>query len=108
MLLWLTSIPDPAAPRSPSAARCRRANTATCLIHSAPERRLPALALAIVAVGAEDNVRSFGNHWGSAAVALRWLSYLVAAGHELTEAEQQLMDEARKELDAASSRDGEG
>src|SRR3712207_5289305 len=51
------------------------------VVRKAPERRLPALALAIVAVGAEDNVRRFDNHWGSAAVALRWLNYLVGTGH---------------------------
>jgi ParB/RepB/Spo0J family partition protein len=67
-------------------------------VRKAPERRLPKMALAVIAVGAEDNVRSFGNRWGSAALALRWLSYLAGAGHELTEAEQQLMDEARKGL----------
>jgi len=71
------------------------------VVRKAPERRLPVLALAVAAVGAEDNVRSFANRWGSAALALRWLSYLAGAGHELTDAEQQLMDEARKELDAA-------
>jgi hypothetical protein len=69
------------------------------VVRKAPERRLPALALAIIAVGAEDNLRNFGNRWGfSPAVALRWLSYLVGAGHQLTEAEEQLMDEARKGL----------
>jgi ParB/RepB/Spo0J family partition protein len=69
-------------------------------VRKAPERRLPALALAVVAVGAEDNVVSFGNRWGSAALAARrWLSYLVGAGHQLTEAEEQLMDEARKAVD---------
>jgi hypothetical protein len=69
------------------------------------------MALAVVAVGAEDNVRSFSNRWGSAALALRWLSYLAGAGHELTEAEQQLMDEARKTLGVASAdtdADGDG
>jgi hypothetical protein len=74
-------------------------------VRKAPERRLPVLALAVVAVGAEDNVRCFGNRWGSGALALRWLSYLSGAGHELTDAEQRLMDEARKELD--SDTDGE-
>jgi ParB/RepB/Spo0J family partition protein len=72
-------------------------------VRKAPERRLPALALAVVAVGAEDNVRSFSNRWGSTALVLRWLGYLADAGHELTEAEQQLRDEARKELSAAST-----
>src|SRR3712207_514885 len=48
------------------------------VVRRAPERRLPALALAVVAVGAEDNLRKFTNRWGfSPAVALRWLSYLV-------------------------------
>jgi hypothetical protein len=69
------------------------------VVRKAPERRLPALALAVIAVGAEDNLRNFTNRWGfSPAVALRWLSYLVGAGHQLTEAEEQLMDEARKGL----------
>jgi ParB/RepB/Spo0J family partition protein len=72
-------------------------------VRKAPERRLPRMALAVVAVGAEDNVRSFGNRWGSGALALRWLSYLAGAGHQLTEAEQQLMEEARKELDAPTA-----
>jgi hypothetical protein len=71
-------------------------------VRKAPERRLPALALAVVAVGAEDNVASFGNRWGSAALVLRWLSYLVGARHQLTEAEEQLMDEARKGLGTAN------
>jgi hypothetical protein len=75
-------------------------------VRKAPERRLPVLALAVVAVGAEDNVRCFGNRWGSGALALRWLSYLSGAGHELTEAEQRLMDDARKELDVASADTG--
>jgi ParB family chromosome partitioning protein len=78
-------------------------------VRKAPERRLPALALAVVAVGAEDNVASFGNRWGSAALALRWLSYLAGAGHQLTEAEEQLMDEARKALAVTSAdTDGDG
>jgi ParB/RepB/Spo0J family partition protein len=73
------------------------------VVRKAPERRLPALALAIIAVGAEDNLRNFTNRWGlSPAVALRWLSYLVGAGHQLTEAEEQLMDEARKGLGTAN------
>jgi hypothetical protein len=73
------------------------------VVRKAPERRLPALALAVVAVGAEDNLGNFGNRWGfSPAVARRWLSYLVGAGHQLTEAEEQLMDEARKGLGTAN------
>jgi ParB/RepB/Spo0J family partition protein len=72
-------------------------------VRKASERRLPKMALAVVAVGAEDNVRSFGNRWGSGALALRWLSYLAGGGHDLTDAEQQLMDEARKELDASNA-----
>ena len=60
-----------------------------------------ALALAVVAVGAEDNLRNFTNRWGfSPAVALRWLSYLAGAGHQLTDAEEQLMDDARGRLGA--------
>jgi hypothetical protein len=74
-------------------------------VRKAPERRLPALVLAVVAVGAEDNLRNFGNRWGfSPDVALRWLSYLAGAGHQLTEAEEQLMDETRKGLEANSAR----
>lgn len=69
-------------------------------VHKAPERRLPALALAVVAVGAEDNLRGSGTRWGySPSLALRWLEFLVGAGHELTEAEAALMDEARQQRD---------
>jgi ParB family chromosome partitioning protein len=77
-------------------------------VRKAPERRLPKMALAVVAVGAEDNVRSFSNRWGSAALAVRWLRYLVGAGHQLTEAEEQLMDEARKGLSSDDDRDDDG
>jgi hypothetical protein len=40
-------------------------------------------------------------------VALRWLGFLAGAGHELTEAEAQLMDAARTELDRTDDADDE-
>jgi hypothetical protein len=69
------------------------------LVRKAPERRLPALLLAVVAVGAEDNLAACDESWAySPTLALRWLSFLAGAGHELTEAEALLMDEAHQSL----------
>jgi hypothetical protein len=91
-LAWYLGYDDPAA-----------VDVAAVLaeaVHKAPERRLPALALAVVVVGAEDNLQGSGTRWGySPSLALRWLGFLAEAGHELTEAEAALMDEARQQRD---------
>jgi hypothetical protein len=81
-------------------------------VRKASERRLSALALAVVAPGAEDNLAAgystAGGSWGySPALSLRWLGFLAGAGHELTEAEAQLMDEIRIELDRTDDADEE-
>src|SRR5512144_839994 len=100
-LAWYLGYDDPAA-----------VDVAAVLaeaVHKAPERRLPALALAVVAVGAEDNVRGSGTRWGySPSLALRWLEFLVGAGHELTEAEAALMDEARQQRDGDDEATADG
>jgi hypothetical protein len=77
------------------------------VVRKAPERRLPALALAIVAPGAEDNLADSGNRWDfSPTFARRWLGFLSRAGHELTEAETNLIPDARKGLgDSETERD---
>lgn len=95
--------PRPRGPRLLPRRRQRRARLGWGdvgrVIPKPPEHRLPVLALAVVAIGA-------GTTWPRrthpGATHPPWpfgLGFLAAAGHELIEAETQLMDEARRSLD---------
>jgi hypothetical protein len=60
------------------------------------DTRLPLLLLALAAAIAEANVAAHGQRWRySPAVTVRWLGFVTGLGYELTEAEREVLAEAR-------------